>query len=100
MGWLSGNCAERPSGLVRGPCERGQRVLRRRPDARPNVGPDDLYGPRHPLVGRAATPGPAPLGNHGGAPPPPPPPRGPAPRATPPGPPRARPPRPRFAALV
>src|SRR5207245_2218895 len=43
MGWLSGNCAERPSGLVRGPGERGQRVLRRGPDARPNVGPDDVY---------------------------------------------------------
>src|SRR5437879_6852662 len=66
MGWLSSNCGERRSSLVRGPGERRQRVLRRRPDAHPNVGPDDVYGPRHLLVGRAAAPGPAPLGNHGG----------------------------------
>src|SRR3989449_5894336 len=66
MGWLSGNCAERPSGLVRGPCAGRQRVLRRGPEAGPNVGPDDVYGPRPPLVGRAAAPGRAALGNHGG----------------------------------
>src|SRR3989475_7289128 len=66
MGWFSGHRAERPSGLVRGPGERRQRVLRRGPDAHPNVGPDDVYGPRHPLVGRAAAPGPVPLGNRGG----------------------------------